>query len=302
MTSVVCPSCGSPRIRIVGQIPPSTTFAGNVVETMPADLVLCRVCRLGFRHPQPSHEQLVRLYESGSDSAWSETGAERQDWKIATGLIARIGAASVLDIGCFDGGFLSGLPSGVDKVGVEIHPGAAQRAQERGVRVVAADLYELNELDERFDCVVAFDVIEHVHDPRRFLTELVSAVRPGGHVIIATGNIETPTRRFMGSRYLYSWFQEHIAFVSPRWTRSEASRLGLSVVETIRFSHTSGGLLGYFGGFVKNAAYKAAPGAVQRARVWSLATASPLERALSSAPPAWTAAKDHFVVLLRKDD
>lgn len=298
MTPQACPSCGGHDVRIVGAIPESTTFAGNVVASMPAELAICRRCRVGFRSPQPSHAQLASLYESGSDRAWSESKV-RRDWEHAKRFIAAVGADSVLDVGCFDGGFLAGLPTTIDRAGVEIHRAAAQRARARGVRVVASDLHELTGLDELFDCVVAFDVIEHVRDPRGFLAELAGAVRPGGHLIIATGDIESPTRRLMGSRYLYSWYQEHIAFVSPRWTEDEAPALGLSVVEIKRFSHNRRKLTSFLAGFVTNVAYRIAPGTVRRVRERSLSSGTPVERALAAAPPPWTGARDHFIALLR---
>lgn len=41
-------------------------------------------------------------------------------------------------------------------------------------------------LEGRFDLVISFDTLEHVRDPRRFCRHLVRAVRPAGHVYVAT--------------------------------------------------------------------------------------------------------------------
>ena len=134
----------------------------------------------------------------------------------------------VLDVGCFDGGFFDHVGPGVDRYGVEIHDVAAANATDkRGVQIVAASYTELAGLGASFDAVVSFDVIEHVHEPREFLTALAAVVRPGGSVIVGTGNADAPTWRLMGSRYWYSWYPEHISFVSPRWFAQAAPASGL---------------------------------------------------------------------------
>lgn len=263
---------------------------------MPADLAVCRRCHLGFRSPQPSQADLAALYESGSEFAWSESGEQaRRDWELAAGWVNRVGASSVLDVGCFDGGFLELLPESVVKAGVEINPAAAQRATARGINIVASDLTDLATVDGKFDLVSAFDVIEHVHDPNAFLTTISSALRPGGHIIFATGNLDAPTWRAMGSRYLYSWFLEHVSFVSPRWVRRQTPFLGFDVVAIDHFSHTPDARLGFLVGMLKNGAYAVSPGLVRavRGKAGQSSSAPP-------APPAWTAARDHILVVLRK--
>ena len=156
-------------------------FAGRNVGSMPAQLAVCQSCLLGFRSPQPSKSELADLYESGSETAWSE-GSEviRKDWELAAQWVERIGASRVLDIGCFDGGFLEMLPATILKAGVEINPAASQRAAERGVQLVASDFHDLDVVAETFDLVSAFDVIEHVHNPKAFLETLSAVVRPRG--------------------------------------------------------------------------------------------------------------------------
>lgn len=301
MSADVCPGCGSESIRVIGPIPDNRMFAGREVGSAPAKLATCRRCHLGFRLPQPRREDLAAMYEAGSDTAWSEDGEpQRRDWDLAAGWVSRVGASSVLDVGCFDGGFLRQLPDSIAKAGVEIHPAAAQRAAEAGVRIVAADLHDLAVVNERFDLVSAFDVIEHVHNPSEFLESLSNAVRPGGHVVFATGNLDARTWRAMGSRYLYSWFLEHISFVSPRWIERQAPRLGLEIVAVDRFSHTSDVPLGFLIGALKNGLYRLSPRLVDSARTKAGQDQLGELPAVPPAPPAWTSARDHILVVLRK--
>ncbi len=45
-------------------------------------------------------------------------------------------------------------------------------------------------LEEQYDAVVSYDVIEHSDDPRAFLRSLVSLVRPGGLLVVGTPNAQ----------------------------------------------------------------------------------------------------------------
>lgn len=260
---------------------------------MPARLARCRRCGLGFRNPQPDQATLAALYAAGSETAWEIADLPRPDWRRAVSMIEQIGAATVLDVGCFDGSFLASLPPSVGRYGIEINREAVRRAENRGVNIVANDLHDLESLAEQFDCVAAFDVLEHVHDPARLLSFMLGAVKPGGHLVFATGNFAAPAHRLIGSRYLYSWYQEHIAFVSPAWTHLQARRLGFEVVALERFSHHPSGKRGFVMGALKNAVYRAAQPMIDRVRGRTPAGMTP-------GPPVWTSAEDHFIALLRR--
>lgn len=300
MTVGVCPSCGSGNTKDLGEVPSSNTFAGRAVPPMPARLGACRDCHLGFKSPQPSRARLAQLYGAGSDSAWLVEEQPRPDWRTAARLVGELGASTVLDVGCFDGAFFDAVDGSIAKFGVEINPEASARARARGVDVVAADLNDLSTLGHDFDCVVAFDVIEHIHDPAAFLAELGRVVKPGGHVILATGNFFSFTQRLMRSHYLYSWYQEHIAFVSPRWMRLHGPRLGFEVVRISRFSHHPSGVAGFLVGMVKNGVYRLAPRLFERVRARVRDDDAEQAPVSASAPPAWLSARDHFLVLLEK--
>src|SRR6266851_1741705 len=68
-------------------------------------------------------------------------------------------------VGCFDGSFLDDpiFPT-EGRFGIEVQPRAAGLARSRGITIVGTDFDDLRSLDSTYDAVVAFDVIEHVHD------------------------------------------------------------------------------------------------------------------------------------------
>jgi len=104
---------------------------------------------------------------------------------------------SLLDVGCFAGTFLSGVPRerfsrqlGVDIVERQI--GYANRRfhtdfrEFRYIPHVAA----LNEVDETFDCVTLIEVIEHLPPAEvpRMMEAVTARLKPGGKLVISTPN------------------------------------------------------------------------------------------------------------------
>ena len=101
----------------------------------------------------------------------------------------------ILDIGCGAGVLCEPLARlGADIVGVE--PGesnivmARRHAREAGLaidyRCTTAEA--LADASERFDIVLAMEVVEHVADAPAFLARCAELVRPGGLVILSTIN------------------------------------------------------------------------------------------------------------------
>ena len=100
----------------------------------------------------------------------------------------------VLELGPATGYMTRALAArGCRVVGIEIDAQMARRAAAHAERMIVGDLETLDfaaELgDDRFDVIVAADVLEHTRDPLRILTSLREFLTPDGFFVISVPNV-----------------------------------------------------------------------------------------------------------------
>ena len=95
----------------------------------------------------------------------------------------------VLEVGCGSGNFTVLMAARGHRVtGIDIDPGYVETARRRlakftGARVTCGDATAAD-WSERFDTVVALDVVEHIENDREFLARLARALKPGGKLVV----------------------------------------------------------------------------------------------------------------------
>jgi 2-polyprenyl-6-hydroxyphenyl methylase/3-demethylubiquinone-9 3-methyltransferase len=96
----------------------------------------------------------------------------------------------LLDVGCYDGQFISRVVDGDTVVGLDVAHAALRQAAERGVRAVRGQVEAgLPFGSNRFATVVAAEVIEHVFDTQAVVEELTRVLAPGGWLALTTPNL-----------------------------------------------------------------------------------------------------------------
>lgn len=121
----------------------------------------------------------------------------------------------VLDLGCATGAFGAAVKRrhpGAHVVGIEAAKGAAERAAERLDRVIHAriedvDFSAADLAAEKFDAVVAGDVIEHLVNPWAALARLHACLAPGAQLVASVPNVRNiwlVNRLLMGGRWEYT--------------------------------------------------------------------------------------------------
>jgi len=141
----------------------------------------------------------------------------------------------LLDFGCGFGLFLDAArAAGWDVAGLDPLPGHGAYARGAlGLDVVSDTLRDETFPVRSFDVVTAFQVFEHLPDPRTELTQLRRLLRPGGIVAIEVPNIATPLVRLMGPRHRH-FVPDHLWFFSPTTLRRFVEAAGFEVLEVAR--------------------------------------------------------------------
>jgi 2-polyprenyl-3-methyl-5-hydroxy-6-metoxy-1,4-benzoquinol methylase len=100
---------------------------------------------------------------------------------------------TTLEFGCGFGGFSALLKNrrGTESWAVEIDDRAAQVAARKLDKVIPGDaLASIDQIPDRyFDCIILFDVLEHLLDPYRLLLAVKSKLTPVGVVAASIPNV-----------------------------------------------------------------------------------------------------------------
>ena len=82
-----------------------------------------------------------------------------------------------------------------------------------------------------YNCITAFDVIEHVLDPPQLIDDAIARLKPGGHLVLTLPDLGTWVRRFMRSRWYFYIPEEHLHYFTRATMRKLLSRHGLKDVK-----------------------------------------------------------------------
>ncbi|MFC1823758.1 class I SAM-dependent methyltransferase [Thermodesulfobacteriota bacterium] len=140
----------------------------------------------------------------------------------------------LLDVGCGSGAFISAAKDlGINTEGVEPSTGAVNAARNYGLNVHHGFLEDIHLSRETFDVATLFEVIEHLKDPISLLLECYRILRPGGLLIIRTGNTDSWTAHMIKGRWEYFNLEHHgghIAFFNPHAIQKLAGLTGFRII------------------------------------------------------------------------
>lgn len=136
-----------------------------------------------------------------------------------------------LDVGCYMGAFISGLPEEIAAIGVDIDPGAIAEAQARhGAphrHFLAAD-FEQFSLEKDVDVMTMFHVLEHLPRPLRVLQMLRSLAKPHTRLVVEVPILELAKTNDINGFLTVS----HLTHFSKATLHSLAASAGWEIEDT----------------------------------------------------------------------
>jgi SAM-dependent methyltransferase len=305
---IACPLCGDRRTCDLGEILHGhpTVIAGVEVDLgdQPVRLIGCAACGFQFKHPAPAEDVLLDCYARAESGQWSlSPDPYERRFDVLKDAVERCAPPAdrtpsvrrVLDVGCFNGGLLEHLGECWEKHGVEPSTEAAQVARDRGISILGPVLGD-GVPSEFFDAALAIDVVEHVPDPMPFFHHLARVLRPGGVLVLLTGDTAAPSWRWQGSRYWYCSLPEHVSFFRRSTLEHAGRACGMTTVEHRRMSHIRTRASRRLNEASKNVVY----GFVHR--VGWLPGSRLRSRVLDRRAPGWLSARDHQLVVMCRQE
>jgi SAM-dependent methyltransferase len=274
-----------------------TLVAGVAIDLgdVPFSLLYCPKCNFQWKHPPIAQEKLIACYAAADADKWELNPDPRQRrFDLLRSTLERLAAGRrVLDVGCSNGAFLQYLGDEWEKFGIEPSRSAAGVARQRGVTVVAADASELGTSNQKFDAILAIDVVEHLVDPLPFFGAIHSRLTPRGILIVFTGDTHSLAWRMQGSAYWYCSLPEHVSFYSRSTMQTIGRTLGMHEIEYQRLSHKRLPLRDWVSHATKSAVYVAGRSVrgfgVPALKRWFV----------DRRGPTVPASRDHFLYVLR---
>jgi SAM-dependent methyltransferase len=91
--------------------------------------------------------------------------------------------------------------------------------------------------DSAFDCISAFDVFEHLHDPCAAVGRIKQSLKPDGILVLETGNADSVLARLLGAGWYYLSYLEHFQAFSSRSLKELLNHHGFEVLTGYKTFH-----------------------------------------------------------------
>lgn len=173
-----CPVCRSLDAKKIFEIDDFQFFSDSSVQPKRFDIcnVVCRSCGTIYLNPCYSDFGRNTLFVEAGQS-YGSTSAHTQEqiaWLHSHDLLRE--NTIVLDVGCYDGGFLSMLPANVYKFGVDIDASAIKRARlkhkDNKIQFFHGDFESFRYDQEAPNTITMLHVLEHLSRPVEALIKL----------------------------------------------------------------------------------------------------------------------------------
>ena len=208
-----CVCCGDDRAKIA--------FRWQDAGNNDVRINRCLSCGLMYQEPMPKEEDLRLLYNDEFFSTYEKYFLDFRQKQFQRDLrtidLLKSPPGNMLDIGCAFGIFLDeARKKGWNVSGVDVSENAVEYARKKySLNVFMGTLADAGMNSGYFDVVTAWDVIEHLADPAKFLDEIVRVIKKGGILALRTPNADTLFLKL--NKSVNAVFGDRYAKVGPKF-------------------------------------------------------------------------------------
>lgn len=212
-------------------------------------VVQCRACGLMRTDPRPTRESIGYYYPdtygphrntaggdpvvSGSPSRRSRLAGRiarflyRDVFVFHTETVPPLAPGRMLEVGCGTGAFLRKMAAqGWDVEGLEFSERAAETARSFGCAVRTGSLEDFPDPGRKYDLIVLWMVLEHLHDPALGLRKLRRWLSSGGWLVFSVPNAGSLEFRLFREHWYALQLPTHLYHFTPGTARLLLERCG----------------------------------------------------------------------------
>jgi SAM-dependent methyltransferase len=121
-------------------------------------------------------------------------------------------------------------------LGQDVGGAVLDYAESRGIEVLRARFLDYDFGARRFEAVTFWAVLEHLAEPRAFLSKAATVLKPGGLCFLLVPNLRSLAVRLLGPRYRYV-LPEHLNYFTADTLRFFVRREPAFSLMTLRATH-----------------------------------------------------------------
>lgn len=212
-------------------------FKSSGDETLIDQVVKCNHCGLIYVNPRIKSELILNGYSEGSDEAFvSQAKARERTFERCLNIIEKYTKkkkGKILDIGTANGSFLYvAKKRGWEVDGIEPNKWLCEWAKKNyGIEIKSMTLLEQTYPNETFDVITLWDVLEHVDNPLKVLSECQRIIKKDGILIVNYPDIGSWIARIMGRKWFFL-LSVHLFYFTPKTIKKMLKKTSFDIIKT----------------------------------------------------------------------
>ena len=222
-----CPGCGGKTFNVA-------------LVAEPWNYAECSNCGLVFTNPRYSESTLNKLYaeqyyQAAEDYQNQQVARPTEDHmnlaKRVKKILSEFDSCHSIDVGCGGGRLVEAFAlEGFDASGIEPNTQTVETAKEAGRNISTDNLSDLS--DNRYECVTAIHVLEHVILPKEFLAEVYRILKPDGVFVVEVPNFGSKASKIQGKNWNALHPGTHLFHFTPETLSLLLKDTGFKVIKT----------------------------------------------------------------------
>jgi 2-polyprenyl-3-methyl-5-hydroxy-6-metoxy-1,4-benzoquinol methylase len=232
-----CPLCGSEDQSDKVKMNVGDYVFGSAVICLPdqgISLITCNVCHLLYKDKVPTQEFLASLFDQHASSVWSGEVPYTKELECVRPFFP---ISASLDVGCSNGDLIDKLKNESRfRSGLDVYRDKSCEKKINGKYYQGFIEDENLRIDEKYNLITMFDVLEHLYSPLIAIKNCTDALDSDAILLIETGDYDATDSI---ANWWYAKYIEHHIFWNKKSLMYIANKYSLDIFYMENKAHKS---------------------------------------------------------------